>query len=874
MNSLQALRADNVIGNILSSYSHLTGALGKEFQLFTSLFILALSILALGLILLIGLRIYFFLKSLKDNDVLLELTPPSITEQSAYSTEQLFQLINSLGSQRSLKDVLLGLKPEFSIEIVSTKSQGIRYLLRTGRKEAGALKKSFISYLPQVKVSEVDDYLSESLRNPALIEFKLLKHFAFPLKTHSALEEHDPISYITGMMTKLEDNELVSLQIVLTTSKSKKAQEISNLIFRNKDVLNYINMQKGGLISSILSLIKFIAGIVFAVLSIPFWVISNIATNGNTRFPKSSLSKPSESFRPTTHEKLVIDSIKEKLDQGLFDSSIRLLVSVESKSDLTERVRGFKSSLASFTSPENQRIVTARSIRFNFYRKFLFFLFKNRLISFLNSSILSVSEVSGIYHFPYTSTTKTENIVKTYSKELPAPLSLKGGKVLDVSFGKNLYGGSETLIGLSEEEREKHMYIIGATGSGKTTLITSMVSQDIKNGKGVAVIDPHGDLAETLLTCIPKARVDDLIYVNPDDLKYPIGINLLELSQGLDEDDLLREKEFITESVISLFRKVFSESMAGHAHRIEYILRNAIQTALTLENPTLFTIYELLNNPPFQKQVTKTLEDENLKNFWKYEYGKAGDYQKVKMISPVAARIGRFLFSPSAKRMLEQRKSTINFDDILDKQKILICNLAKGKLGEDTSEVLGIMIVAKIQLASLRRARIREKERKPFYLYVDEFQNFATASFIQMLSEARKYKTFLVMAEQSTSQQKDKNLVNVILANVGTVISFRSANPEDERLMLPQFSPFIERGDIANLPRYNFYIKISAVNPEESFSGTTIPNTIAFDRDYIQKLIKSSRDRNAILYVKPVTTALKRTVKQPENTTVQDVSLL
>jgi GTPase SAR1 family protein len=245
-------------------------------------------------------------------------------------------------------------------------------------------------------------------------------------------------------------------------------------------------------------------------------------------------------------------------------------------------------------------------------------------LSYFNKSIYSVSEISSIYHFPFTTNTKTENIVKTYSKELPAPLSLKGQRELDVVFAKNNYGGSQTLIGLSEEEREKHMYIIGATGSGKTTMITSLVSQDIKNGKGLAVIDPHGDLAETLLTCIPDNRIDDLIYVNPDDLKYPIGINLLEITPGLDEDDLLREKEFITESVISLFRKVFSESMAGHAHRIEYILRNTIQTALTLENPTLFTIYELLNNPPFQKQATKNLEDENLKKLLEVRIRKSG----------------------------------------------------------------------------------------------------------------------------------------------------------------------------------------------------------------------------------------------------------
>ena len=878
MMDYQSLRADHIIGVFLSNLPHLIRVFSKGFFSFFSLLTLTMFVLAFGLILVVILRIYFFFKSLREKEVLLELTPPSRTEQSAYSTEQLFQLINSLGGQRSFIEKLLGIKPRFSMEIVSTKSQGIRYLLRTDRKEAGALKKSFISYLPQVKVQKVDDYLPERFNYSKIVEFKLSKHFAYPLKNHSVLDEHDPISYITGMMTKLESNELISLQIVLSSSRNKKAKEISSLIFKNQDVLDYIKNQKGGLLlSPLIALFKIVAGIVFVVLSVPIWIVSNLITNGKSPFPKLQFSTQSKNFRPTTHEMGVINSIKGKLDQGLFDTSIRLLLSVDNYEDAIERIRGFKSSFASFISPENQKITTAKSIKFNVYKKIQLFLFKNRLLSFLNSSILSVSEVSGIYHFPYTSNTKTENIVKTYSKELPAPLSLKGEKELDVSFGKNTYGGSETMIGLSEEEREKHMYIIGATGSGKTTMITSMVSQDIKNGKGVAVIDPHGDLAETLLTCIPNSRIDDLIYVNPDDLKYPIGINLLELTPGLDEDDLLREKEFITESVISLFRKVFSESMAGHAHRIEYILRNTIQTALTLENPTLFTIYELLNNPPFQKQVTKNLEDENLKNFWKYEYGKAGDYQKVKMISPVAARIGRFLFSPSAKRMLEQQKSTINFDEILDKRKILICNLAKGKLGEDTSEVLGIMIVAKLQLASLRRARMKEKERKPFYLYVDEFQNFATPSFIQMLSEARKYKTFLVMAEQSTSQQKDKNLVNVILANVGTVVSFRSANPEDEKLMLPQFAPFIERGDISNLPRYNFYIKISAINPEEAFSGTTIPMDITFSKDKVENLIQASRDKNAIVYVKPVARqiqSIKKPVKDAENVPVQDVSLL
>jgi len=814
--------------------------------------------------------IFLFKYLLSEKSVFLEIIPPARTEQSAYSTEQLFVLINSLGSHRTLFERMLGRRTFFSLEIVSTQKEGIRYLIRTNSKEANTLKRSLLSYLPQIRVNIVKDYLPNTHERESSIlsvsEFKLSKHFALPLKQQGELSEHDPIAYVTGMMTKLAKNELISLQFLVSPVKVKEARKISQLILYNSDTLQHIFSSSHFILLG--SLFKLVA----AIILLPFWLLSALLNNGNTSYVSLPFGYRRSIKNVSSFEQELISSIKNKVEQPLFESSIRLLVKVSNKTEASERLRGFRSSLASFSGHEGQSIRQVKRLRLSLMNRLQVFAFQKRLPLPFSKSLLSVSELSSIYHFPYTKVTKTENIVKSHSKVLPAPLSLKKGNVLDVIFAKNTYGGSTTQIGLTHEERKKHMYIIGATGSGKTTMITSMVSQDILNGKGVAVIDPHGDLAETLLTCIPKGRTDDLIYVNPDDLKYPIGINLLEISPNLDEDDLLREKEFITESVISLFRKVFSESMGGHAHRIEYILRNTIQTALTLEDPTLFTIYELLNNPPFQKRVTANLEDENLKNFWKFEYGKAGDYQKVKMISPVAARIGRFLFSPSAKRMLEQKKSTINFDEILNQKKILICNLAKGKLGEDTSEVLGIMIIAKIQLASLRRARKEAKTRTPFYMYVDEFQNFATPSFIQMLSEARKYKTYLVMAEQSTSQQKDKNLVNVILANVGTVVSFRSANPDDERLMLPQFAPYIESGDISNLPRYNFYIKISAVEPEESFSGTTIPLDITYNKVVVETIIQSSRDKYAIEYVKPVSTKSSITKVQKADIKSNDVS--
>jgi len=285
-------------------------------------------------------------------------------------------------------------------------------------------------------------------------------------------------------------------------------------------------------------------------------------------------------------------------------------------------------------------------------------------------------------------------------------------------------------------------------------------------------------------------------------------------------DELLLAQDFATEAVVSIFRKIFSEDDSG-GHRIESILRNAIHTAFTVEGATLFTVQKLLTNAEYRKPIVAKLEDEDLKDFWHSEFGKAGNYQKVKMISGVTAKIGRFQRSVAARRILEQVKSTIDFDDILN-GKILICNLSKGLVGEDTSEMFGISILAKLQLAAYRRIHVAESERRPFYLYIDEFQNFATPLFMQMLYESRKYKMFLTMAEQSTSQQEEQQMVETILANVGTVVAFRSGNPADEEFLLPLFKPYISEGEISKLPSFNFYMRIMGVKTQEAFSGETV----------------------------------------------------
>jgi len=809
-------------------------------------------------------RILQIIRSLTEPSVLLELTTPAFTDKSAYTTGQLFSVIHGLGKYQKLSNKLLGIKPRLSFEIVSTKTQGIRYLVRATPYYAKNLKRYILSYLPNVKVKETFEYLP--LRNnQKVIEFILNRHFAYPLKQQSTLSEHDPVAYITGMMTKLSQDELISFQIVVSPMKTSECYNIKRMILHNENVLKYLDGFYTVPVISLFSTLISKIGNEFQ------WLITELihpSTQGNFANQNRDYQQMQihEHIKPartlTTFEQETIQSIQQKIDQPLYEATIRLLVDVKNKQEERERIDGFISSLDNFAVPGYQSIIKKSLLSDYLFGKIRQFTFKKRLLSITGhgrSSLFSVSEIADLYHFPFSRITQTENIVKAYSKELPAPLSLKQDTKLDVVFGKNTYGGVTTNIGLTEEQRKTHMYILGRTGSGKTTLMFSMAKHDIEAGHGLAFIDPHGDVSEDLLASIPKNRIDDVIYVNPWDIQYPVGINVLELTEGLDENQAELEKEIVCEGVISLFKKVFAKDENSNAHRIEHILRNTIYTAFYVPDRTLFTINKLLTDDVFRRQTIAKVDDEDLLNFWKSEFGKAGDYQVVKMTQGVTAKVGRFLRSPTARRMLEQVKSTINFDEILN-GKILICNLSQGKLGEDTTKLIGTTILTKIQQAALRRANVSQSARKPFYLYIDEFQNFATLSFIKIVSEGRKYGLHLIIAEQSTSQQQDKTIVNQILANITTIIVFRSGNYVDEELMLTQFSPYLQKGDIPNLPRYRFYIKISAIESEEPFSGETIYVPVDKDERLMENLVNTSRKNWAIVYKKPEKTVKKSAI--------------
>lgn len=774
----------------------------------------------------------------------LELTPPASINKTPEATEQLFSVIHGMYAARNLKDRLMKRSPVLSFEITSTKKSGIRYLIQVENSYSQNLQKAIAAYIPDAKVKEVE---IENKTIDYVLDFKETGHYIFPLTMTSSFEQHDPLGYITSSMTKLDESESITMQLVITPIKLREASKLARNILNNENVLdnsyssNFAIFQK---LSGILS--KFLWGVADIVTetyhgsSSSSYKVNSYGQDIKNKQEIATRQKPARTL--STFELELMKSMHSKVTQPLFQTNLRILITSNNNK---EHISGFRSALDGYSIPLYQALKAKVQLSFlQNYRKRLADL---RIPAFARSSsmILSTDEIASLYHFPSSQISRTDNLITSLSRTLPAPISLKNNTKFDVVIGENNHHGNITPIGLTGKERERHMYVIGGTGNGKTTMLQYMIIQDIKNGKGVAVIDPHGDMAQELLTHVPDERIKDVIYFNPNDLAFPVGMNLLELDNSLSGDDLLREKDLITESVISIFRKIFSNDDSG-GHRIEYILRNTIQTSLTVEGCTLFTIYKLLNDVKYRNSVTKSLTDEDLINFWKNELGKAGDMQKVKMVAGITAKVGRFLFSASAKRILEQPKSTIDFDKILNSGKILICNFSKGLIGEDTSELLGTAVLAKLQLASLKRAAIISNDRKPFYLYVDEFQNFATVSFVQMLSESRKYKLFLTMAEQSTSQQDDKDMVNVILANVGTVVCFRTGNPADEQMILPLFRPYIELGEIMNLPSFNFYMRLAAVNSQEPLSGETIVSEIgSSDVENIKKL---SRKNYAIRY--------------------------
>jgi len=848
------------------------------------LFCLSLISFLLALTLII-LKFYIFKSLLKKEYTLLEIITPDDSNQSPFSTEQLFASIHSIGSSLSFPDAVLKRKRIFSLEIVATSEKGIRFLLYANKNDADIIKKNIISYLTYAQVKEVDDYLPSfeayKTNTPHTVEIKLSNHFAYPLQRQTVLKEHDPIAYITGHMTQLHPGDVMAVQLCTTPLvKSIHRKEfgiIGHILWLMRKGLDITPAIKGGIfkmeyILPILFSIPVLFYIYFSLLTPNLRLIVNIIgfiiiVGAWFLWNPTKLKKEKELSREQTE---VQEEIAKKITDNLFETSIRLYFHEGKPGSMSGRVQGLLTAFTSSTRTRLQSLVIKRKI--NLFEKlplvqnYTYFLFKNRIISYKSTPILSVAEVASLYHFPFTLTTKTQDLAHVKSPVLPLPLTVKTNKEqFAITFAQNSYGDTKIPIGLTQKEREKHMYILGATGTGKTTLLKTMIMQDIQNGNGTAVIDPHGDLIEDILAAIPQERIKDVVYFNPADREYPVGINFLEIPQYLTKDEADMEKDIITSNLISVFSKISSAKAWGP--RMEHILRNATLTALSTENPSVITIHRLLLDYQYRKGIVEKLIDPVLKMFWQKEFVALGSYQRAEAIAPIVNKLGRFLTSPISRNILGQTTSKIDFSDIMDNKKILLCNLSKGKIGEDISMLFGALITAKLQLAALRRSNIAEEKRTDFYLYIDEFQNFATSSFAQIMSESRKYHLYAILAHQTTAQIEDKNLIKVILSNTGILLTFRTASPFDEDFVLPNFAPQVAKGDIANLPSFNFYMKLQVTTPQNAFSGETMRLETKEDMAIKDDVITSSREfyttpREQI--EKEITEALTYAEEQPK----------
>jgi len=419
---------------------------------------------------------------------------------------------------------------------------------------------------------------------------------------------------------------------------------------------------------------------------------------------------------------------------------------------------------------------------------------------------------------------------------MTAPQLQKLGKKIEEDgdiclFAQTNFRNQLRRFGIKIDDRRRHMYVIGKTGMGKTTMMENMVLHDIYSGHGVGIVDPHGDFAEKIIDYIPPRRINDVVYFNPADTNNPIGFNILEVKN---ED----QKHLVAAGLMGIFKKIWPDVWSS---RMEYILNNTLLALLDYPGSTLLGINRLLADKKYRKRVVSQLKDPVIKAFWQTEFANYSDRYMTEAVAPIQNKIGQFLSASVIRNMVAQVKSTINIRDIMDNKKIFIMNLSKGRIGEDNSRLLGGMLITQIQLAAMERVEIPENDRKDFFLYVDEFQNFANPSFANILSEARKYRLSLILAHQYI-KQLDEMVADAVFGNIGTVVSFRVGGPDSEQLV-KEFTPTFLEEDIVNLPKFQIFLKLMIDGVASlPFSAMTMP-PIGSPTGSSDRVIKVSRER-------------------------------
>ncbi len=412
-----------------------------------------------------------------------------------------------------------------------------------------------------------------------------------------------------------------------------------------------------------------------------------------------------------------------------------------------------------------------------------------------------------------------------------------------IYIGEVNWRGQRTKFGIKNDDRRRHIYMVGKTGMGKSNLLENMAIQDIQAGHGVAFIDPHGEAAEKLLDYVPSWRVNDVIYFNPGDVAYPTAFNVMEITNP-------EQRNLIAAGLMAVFKKIWPDVWSA---RMEYILNNTILALLEYPNATLLAINRMFSDPDFRARVVEKITDPIIKAFWVNEYARYNQKYEQESTAAIQNKIGQFIANPLMRNIIGQVKSSIDMRKIMDEKKILIVNISKGMVGEDNSRLFGAMIITKLQLAAMSRQNIPEEERTDFYCYVDEFQNFATDSFVNILSEARKYRLSLILANQYLGQLDEmtaggrvSRVRDAVFGNVGTIVTFR-VGAEDAEFLEPEFAPDIVIEDFVNLGKYHIYLKLMIDGITSApFSAVTLPPMEKTAASEKQKIVNTSRERYSV----------------------------
>jgi len=725
--------------------------------------------------------------------VLLSIRLPKENEKLPIAAEQMFASLHGL--LRFTTDT----QEHISLEMASS-TDGISFYAYTPREFKSFVESQIYAQYPTAEIREAVDYSKNIADTSTIIgtELALAKDFIFPIKTFRDFEV-DPLAAITSALGSVRKDEQIWVQILIRPVDD----------FWQARGHDYVKMVREGREPVALNASEIMIDVGKQILSVGGNIIPYMM-KGPTVPDSRSGGVANLPPKLSAGQELDLKMIENKLSKIGFETKIRIIAIAKTgeiaQQRLASAIASFKQfSTASLNSFEPDPDSPKTSDLLKQYQERYFP--ENEAGDY----ILSIDELASIFHLPNVSV-ETPTIDWTRAKKGEPPLNLPTENVTYI--GKTYFRDHETKFGIKKPDRRKHMYIIGKTGVGKSTLIKNMIIQDMRAGNGVAVLDPHGQLIDELLEFVPENRIDDVVIFNPADSDYPVSLNMLEMVDP-------KQRTLMADGLVDVFKKYFENSWGP---RLEYILKNCILTLLEVPNTSLMSVLRLLVDRDYRKYIVNLINDPQMKNFWINEFARLEQNERLitEAISPIQNKVGQFLNSELIRNIVGQPKSTIKVDDIINNRKLFFVNLASGRIGANNTSLLGAMIVSQLQFAAMRRVDLAEEQRVDFFLYADEFQNFATDSFAIILSEARKYRLDLTITHQYIEQMPER-VRDAIFGNVGTIVTFGVGN-QDAAFLEKEFAPVFTANDFVNLGRFEMYLRLQIDDmASQPFSAVSLP---------------------------------------------------